>query len=430
MFTYQEALDYILGTPNPGSVYERNVINTLLKELGEPQKGMKYVHIAGTNGKGSTSAFMASILRCAGYRTGLYTSPYIQRFNERIQVNGVQIPDEAIAEITTEIAAAVERVQAQGYRRPTIFELITALGFVWFKRSECDIVVLEVGMGGRLDATNAIDEAEVSIITNIGFDHMEFLGNTLPLIAGEKAGIIKPGGTVVLYGQSEEVEAVFRAVCKEKSAALIRSDSSLAAIREYGLDGITFDFGPHKGLKISLLGRYQVRNACAAVTAAEVLRGKGWAVTDKALREGLEKAHWPGRLELLRRDPVVIVDGAHNPQGAEALMEAMGLLFPGKKLSIVVGVLADKDYASSLDIAKPYAKKFYAVTPPSYRALASDRLADEIHRHADVPVEPFGSIPAALKAALNEAESDDVICIFGSVYQVGEIRSYFGRNSF
>jgi dihydrofolate synthase/folylpolyglutamate synthase len=172
MFTYQEALDYILGTPNPGSVYERNVINTLLKELGDPQKDMKYVHIAGTNGKGSTSAFMASILRCAGYRTGLYTSPFIQRFNERIQVNGVQIPDEAIAEITTEIAAATERVQALGYRRPTIFELITALGFVWFKRSKCEIVVLEVGMGGRLDATNAIDESEVAAIVNIGFDHM------------------------------------------------------------------------------------------------------------------------------------------------------------------------------------------------------------------------------------------------------------------
>ncbi len=430
MFTYQEALDYILGTPNPGSVYERNVINTLLKELGEPQKGMKYVHIAGTNGKGSTSAFMASILRCAGYRTGLYTSPYIQRFNERIQVNGVEIPDEAVAEITTEIAAAAERVQAQGYRRPTIFELITALGFVWFSRSRCDIVVLEVGMGGRLDATNAIDEAEVSIITNIGFDHMEFLGNTLPLIAREKAGIIKRGGTVVLYGQSEEVEAVFRAVCEEKNAVLLRSDSSLAVIREYGLDGTTFDFGSHKGLKISLLGRYQARNACTAVTAAEALRGKGWAVTEKALREGLEKAHWPGRLELLRRDPVVIVDGAHNPQGAEALMEAMGLLFPGKKLNIVVGVLADKDYASSIDIAAPFAKKFYAVTPPSYRALASERLADEIQRHGGVPVKSFGSIPAALQAALNESESDDVVCIFGSLYQVGEVRSYFGRSSF
>jgi dihydrofolate synthase/folylpolyglutamate synthase len=430
MFTYQEALDYILGTPNPGSVYERNVINTLLKELGDPQRGMKYVHIAGTNGKGSTSAFTASILRRAGYRTGLYTSPYIQRFNERIQVDGVQIPDEALAEITTEIAAATERVRAQGYRRPTIFELITALGFVRFKRSLCDIVVLEVGMGGRLDATNAIDESEVAAIVNIGFDHMEFLGDTLPLIAGEKAGIIKPGGTVVMYAQSEEVEAVFRAACAAKSARLIRSDSSLAEIRRYDLDGVVFDFGAYRGLKISLLGRYQVRNACTAVSIAEALREKGWGISDKALREGLEMARWPGRLELLRKDPVVIVDGAHNPQGTEALMEAMSLLFPGRKLKIVVGVLADKDYAASIDIAKPYAKKFYAVSPPSCRALASSLLADEILRHSDAPVEAFDAIPAALEAALAEAGSDDVICIFGSLYQVGEIRSFFGRKSF
>jgi dihydrofolate synthase/folylpolyglutamate synthase len=430
MFTYEEALDYILGTPNPGSVYERNVINTLLKELGDPQKGMKYVHIAGTNGKGSTSALTASILREAGYRTGLYTSPFIQRFNERIQVNGVQIPDEAIAEITTEIAAATERVQAQGYRRPTIFELITALGFVWFKRSGCEIVVLEVGMGGRLDATNAIDDSEVAAIVNIGFDHMEFLGDTLPLIAGEKAGIIKQGGRVVMYAQSEEVEAVFRAACEAKGAKLTRSDSSLAEIRQYSLDGIVFDFGTYKDLKISLLGRYQVRNACTAVSITEALREKGWNITDKALRDGLYKAHWPGRLELLQRNPVVIVDGAHNPQGAEALMEAMSLLFPRKKLNIVVGVLADKDYASSIDIAKPYAKKFYAVTPPSYRALTSKQLADEIHQHSEVPVQPFDSIPLALQSALNESKNDDVICIFGSLYQVGEIRSYFGRKAF
>ncbi|NMA37390.1 MAG: bifunctional folylpolyglutamate synthase/dihydrofolate synthase [Papillibacter sp.] len=430
MFTYQEALDYILGTPNPGSVYERNVINTLLKELGDPQKGMKYVHIAGTNGKGSTSAFMASILRCAGYRTGLYTSPYIQRFNERIQVNGEQIPDEAIAEITTEIAAATERVQAQGYRRPTIFELITALGFVWFKRSRCEIVVLEVGMGGRLDATNSIDESEVAAIVNIGFDHMEFLGDTLPLIAGEKAGIIKQGGNVVLYAQSEEVENVIKKACADKNASLRISDSSLALIKSYDLDGIVFDFGPYKDLHISLLGSYQVRNACTSVTITEALREKGWNISDKALYEGLKKAHWPGRLELLQREPVVIVDGAHNPQGVEALMEAMSLLFPEKKLNIVIAVLADKDYASSIEIAKPHAKKFYTVSPPSYRALSSEQLADEIHHHSSVPVDAFDSIPAALRSALAESKNDDVICIFGSLYQVGEIRTYFGRSSF
>jgi dihydrofolate synthase/folylpolyglutamate synthase len=427
---YQESLDYILGTPNPGGVYERNVIDTLLRELGDPQKDCRYVHIAGTNGKGSTAAYVASILRKAGYKTGLYTSPFIQRFNERIQVNGVQIPDDALAEITTEIAAAAERVQAMGYRRPTIFELITALGFCWFSREKCDIVSLEVGMGGRLDATNVIKQSEVSAIVNIGFDHMEFLGDTLPLIAMEKAGIIKPGGDVVVYGQTPEVEEVFRRVCAERGADMEISDSSLAVVKEQSVDGTVFDFGQWKDLRISLLGRYQVRNACTAVTVAEHLHRKGWAISEEALRSGLRDAHWPGRLELLQKDPVVIVDGAHNPQGAEALMEAMANLFPGRKFRIVVGVLADKDYTASIDIAAPHAEKFYAVTPPSYRALSSQELAEVIRHHSGVPVQPFDSIPAAIGAALQEADKQDILCIFGSLYQVGDVRSYFGRSVF
>lgn len=427
---YQESLDYILGTPNPGGVYERNVMETLMHELGDPHKDCRYVHIAGTNGKGSTAAYIASVLQKAGYKTGLYTSPFIQRFNERIQVNGVQIPDNALAEITTEIAAATERVQAKGYRRPTIFELITALGFCWFSREKCDIVSLEVGMGGRLDATNTIERSEVSVMVNIGFDHMEFLGNTLPLIAGEKAGIIKPGGDVVVYGQSPEVEEVFRKACQAKGASFAISDSSKAVVKENTVDGTVFDFGGYEDLRISLLGKYQVRNACTAVTAIQHLRRHGWNISDLALREGLWETHWPGRLELLRKDPIVIVDGAHNPQGAEALMEAMSALFPGRKFRIVVGVLADKDYTASIEIAAPFAEKFYAVTPPSYRALSSAELAEVIRHHSGTPVQPFDSIPAAIEAALQESDKQDILCIFGSLYQVGDVRRYFGRDVF
>ena len=427
---YQESLDYILGTPNPGGVYERNVMETLMHELGDPHKDCRYVHIAGTNGKGSTAAYIASVLQKAGYKTGLYTSPYIQRFNERIQVNGVQIPDDALAEITTEIAAATERVQAKGYRRPTIFELITALGFCWFSREKCDIVSLEVGMGGRLDATDTIEQSEASVMVNIGFDHMEFLGDTLPLIAGEKAGIIKPHGDVVVYGQKPEVEEVFRKACEAKGASFAISDSSKAVVKENTVDGTVFDFGGYEDLRISLLGKYQVRNACTAVTAIQHLRRHGWNISDLALREGLWETHWPGRLELLRKDPIVIVDGAHNPQGAEALMEAMAALFPGRKFRIVVGVLADKDYTASIDIAAPYAEKFYAVTPPSYRALSSQELAEVIRHHSGTPVQPFESIPAAIETALQEADKQDILCIFGSLYQVGDVRSYFGRSVF
>ena len=429
---YQESLDFILGTPNPGGVYERNVMQSLLEKLGNPHMGVKYVHIAGTNGKGTTSAFLASVLREAGYKTGLYTSPFIQRFNERIQVNGEQIPDDDLARITTKIADTVPAVMAEGRRRPTIFELITALGFCWFKEQNCDIVVLEVGMGGRLDATNAIldEDSVVSAMVNIGFDHMEFLGDTLPLIAGEKAGIIKENGDVVVYGQSPEVEQVFIAKAAEKHATISRSSNEYAIVRHMDVRGTTFDFESRRGLKISLLGRYQVRNACTAVSVCDRLIAHGWRITEEQLRAGLEKAIWPGRVELLRLSPTVIVDGAHNPQGFEALMETMELLFPGKKLNIVLGVLADKDFRSGLDIAIPHAKKFYAVTPPSYRALDAGELAEDIREKSEVPVAPFDSIPAAIEAALAESDKDDVIAILGSLYQVGDVRSYFGRNSF
>ncbi len=429
---YQESLDYILGTPNPGGVYERNVMQSLLEKLGNPHMGLKYVHVAGTNGKGTTSAFIASVLREAGYKTGLYTSPYIQRFNERIQVDGVQIPDGDLARITTKISEAVPEVMAEGRRRPTIFELITALGFCWYQEQKCDVVVLEVGMGGRLDATNAILDGDsvVSVMVNIGFDHMEFLGDTLPLIAGEKAGIIKEKGDVVVYGQSPEVEKVFYDKAMEKHATYARSDNETAKVEQMDEKGSTFSFGPWRHVHISLLGRYQVRNACTALTAVERLRLHGFRISDEQVYAGMDKAIWPGRAELLRREPAVIVDGAHNPQGFEALMETMELLFPGKKLNIVLGVLADKDFNAGIDVAVPHAKKFYAVTPPSYRALNAGELAEDIRRKAAVPVVPFDSIPAAIEAALSESGKDDVICILGSLYQVGDVRTYFGRSTF
>ena len=428
---YEESLHFILDTPNPGAVWERNVMEALLAKLGDPQNDVPhYVHVAGTNGKGSASAFMASVLRKAGYRTGLYTSPFIQRFNERIQVDGVQIPDEALAEITTEIAEATEVIMAEGFRRPTIFELITALGFTWFSRSKCDFVVLEVGMGGRLDATNVIRTPDVAMIMNIGFDHMEFLGDTLEAIAGEKAGIIKRGGDVVVYGQSESVERVFEDACRERGCRMFLADSSLANITSVGVEGTRFDYKDRRDLFISLLGKYQIGNVTVAIEACDVLRDKGFRITEENLRDGLRDAYWPGRMELLRKEPVVIVDGAHNPQGVEALCESLEQLFPGEKYTFVLGVLADKDYSGDIAIAAPHAKKFYTVTPPSYRALSGDALAEEIKKHADVPVTACAAIPEALDTVLAEASPDDRIVVFGSLYQECEVRAYFGRDTF
>lgn len=428
---YDESLHFILDTPNPGAVFERNVNEALLAKLGNPEtKIPHYVHVAGTNGKGSASAFMASVLRKSGYRTGLYTSPFIQRFNERIQVDGVQIPDDVLAEITTEIAAATDEIMAEGYRRPTIFELITALGFIYFARSKCDVVVLEVGMGGRLDATNVIRVPDVALIMNIGFDHMEFLGNTLEAIAGEKAGIVKLGGDVVLYGQTPEVENVFRNVCGERGCSLHMADASTAEVLSANVEGTTFNYAGRKDLFISLLGKYQVSNACVAIEACDVLRDKGFNISEEDLRSGLREAHWPGRLELLQRDPVVIVDGAHNPQGVEALCESLKLLFPGEKFTFVTGVLADKDYSGDISICAPLANCFYTVTPPSYRALSGDNLAEEIRKQTGVPVVAGADIPSALDAVLAASSKDDKIIIFGSLYQECEVRAYFGRDVF
>jgi len=319
---------------------------------------------------------------------------------------------------------------ARGLRHPTVFELITALGFIYFKRTACDIVVLEVGLGGRLDATNVIDAPEVAVITNIGFDHMEELGDTLEKIAGEKAGIIKPNCRVVLYSQEKCVEDVIAAVCREKGASLAFADSSLAKVRSLTLDGLEFDYKGYQGLRSSLLGLYQVKNAVTAITTAEELIKKGYAITEQNIRDGLATAHWPGRLELLRREPVVIVDGAHNPQGAEALLESLNALFPGRKINFVIGVLADKDYSTTLGMTVPHAKCFYTVTPPNKRALSSDKLAEEIKKHGDVPVYSYDSIPEAIDAVLASVAPDEVVCIFGSLYQVGDVRSYFGRDTF
>lgn len=431
MMTYEEALTYYDKAALAGSILQRDVMDALLQEIGNPHLDLKYIHIAGTNGKGSCSAFTSSILNKAGYRTGLYVSPFIQEFGERVQVSGELIPKEAVASITEELVNASKVIMERGFRQPTVFELITAMGFLWFKRQNCDIVVLEVGMGGRLDATNSIPEAEVYTIMNIGYDHIGELGDTLELIAGEKAGIIKEaGGPVVVYEQGENVLDVFRSVCAEKGKDMVVAESSSAVVKSIDIDGTVIDYKDYKDLRISLLGNYQVRNAITVINVVEQLIARGWNITEQNIRDGLASAHWPGRVEVLRRDPVVIVDGAHNPQGTTALAETLRSIFPDRKFTFVCGVLADKDYDSSLDVIAPLADKFYAVTPNSYRALSAEQLAKEITTRCNVPAKSYDTIPEALDDVMANATKDDIICVFGSLYQVGEIRSYYGFNTF
>lgn len=401
--TEQEAISYIenQGWSTTRLGLERT--QELLAALGDPQKKLKFVHVAGSNGKGSTCAMLDAILRAAGYRTGLYISPYIQEFCERMQVNGRNIPGGALAGITEQVKAIADAMEDH----PSQFELATAIAMVWFLREQCDIVVLEVGMGGALDSTNVIDAPEVAVITNIGLEHTEYLGNTLAEIAATKAGIIKPGCDAVLYGQSREVEEVVERVCRERGVPL-------AIARPKKLE-----------YRISLLGDYQVRNAAVVLETVDLLRRRGWAIPEEAVVRGLEQARWPGRMELARRKPDVILDGAHNPQCMEALAHSLRGMYPEKKLIFLTGVLADKDYPAMMEELLPLAREFFTLTPDSPRALPAEGLAKYLEEQG-AKASPCGGVREGLDRALAAAGSEDAVCVCGSLYMIGEVRRRLG----
>ena len=418
--TYQEAIDYINGVRWLGSKPGLERVSELLRRLGEPQKKLKFIHIAGTNGKGSCAAMLASVLRAAGCRTGLFTSPYLWRFNERMQINGRPIGDEALAAITEKIRPHAEAMEDH----PTEFEMMTAAALLWYAEENCDVVVLEVGLGGRFDATNVIESPEVSVIMNIGLDHTEILGDTLEQIAFEKAGIVKPGSPCVLYQQSEEVTEVVRRVCAERGAALRIAD--FAAIRpEFdSLEGQVFTY-KNEPYAIPLLGAHQLKNAAVAIEAAELLRGRGWRIEQDALEHGLYAVSWPARFELLREEPPFVVDGGHNVQCAETVADNLRRYFPDRRRILLIGVLRDKDYRGMLDVLAPEADAFVCVTPDSPRALPAEALAEELRRFGK-PAAACGSIREGVSEALAQAGDEAMVCAVGSLYMAGEIRYCMG----
>ena len=414
---YEETLAYIHSvnwqTSKPG--LERTT--ELLQKLGNPENKLKFVHIAGTNGKGSTAACVAAIMQKAGYKTGLYTSPYILRFNERMQINGEHISDDELIELTEEIrpyADAMEDV-------PTEFEVITALAMQYFYRHRCDIVVLEVGLGGELDATNVIEPPECAVITAIGLDHTAVLGNTLAEIAYAKAGIIKEGCDVVTYRAEPEVEEVFERTCREKHARLFKADFGRIRVHSYELDAVHFDFEPYRSISLPLVGTYQPKNAAVAITAVERLRQRGWQVTDEDIVEGLRHVFWPGRFEILMREPTFVLDGAHNPHGMVATTESLKTYFGGKKLIFVMGVMADKDVRGMIGLLAPLAKEFIAVEPHNSRAMQPEELKAIIENFG-VPARTFPTVEEGVDAALKAAGKDDVIAALGSLYFSADIR--------
>lgn len=421
--TYEEALSYIHSICWKGSKLGLDRTRELLGKLDDPQKELKFIHIAGTNGKGSTAAMLSSILEEAGYRVGLYTSPFINRFNERMQVNHQPIPDEELAALTEYVRPHADAMADS----PTEFELITALAMVWFARQKCDIVVLEVGMGGELDSTNIIDVPEAAVIAAMGMDHVKELGPTMADIARAKAGIIKEGGRVVSYGGNSEADEVIAAVCRARNASLCQPDFSAIVPGDFSLEGQTFSYKGWRGLRIPLVGAYQMNNAAVVLETVEVLRQRGWSVSDEAVRQGLADTRWPARFEVLRRDPVFIVDGGHNPHGIRATAESLSRLFPGRKITFVTGVMADKDVEHILGLIVPLADQFFTVRPDNPRAMDAGELARRIEAMG-AKATACASVRDGVDRAIQAEGPHGVACALGSLYMSGEVRSCFGKN--
>lgn len=421
--TYAQALEYIHSrrpnAPKPG--LER--IKKLLSLLGDPQKKLRFVHVAGTNGKGSTCAMIASVLQAAGYKTGLYTSPFIHVFNERMRINGQVIPDDELAEITEKVRAAAETMELT----PAEFEVVTAIGFEYFARENCDIVVLEVGLGGRFDATNVIEMPECAVICNIGFDHTEILGDTLEKIAMEKAGIIKPGCSVAVYpDQDASVISTLAAICRERGASLRIAEDDEIELHYDDLKGQEFCYCDDTPLRISLLSDHQCRNAALALECIEVLRARGFDISPEAVKTGLAKTRWPGRFELIGKKPFFIADGGHNTQCAESIRVNMEYYFPDEKRVFLLGMLADKDVCGFADIIAPCADAFVCVRPASPRALEPKELAEKLKKYKK-PVFVAESVAEGVRMAKGAAGESGAVCATGSLYLMGDVRRAMGK---
>ncbi len=411
-----EAIDYIHSVFWKGSIPGLGRTQALLKKMGNPEKELKFVHIAGTNGKGSTAAMTASILRKAGYRTGLYTSPYIYRFHERMQIDGEQISDEDLVEITEYVKPLADSME----ECPTEFELVCCIAFEYFKRKKCDIVVLEVGMGGEFDATNVIPAPEVAVITNIGLDHTDVLGSTVEEIAKTKAGIFKEGGNAVIYRGTPSVEKVFEDVCAERGVTLKKADFAGLKLQSLDLFGQVFDCGARKNITLPLLGDHQLHNASVVLSVADTLIERGWNITEQNIYDGIRDVSWPGRFDIVSRDPLFIIDGGHNPQCIEALVKNIEDYLVGRKVVALTGVLADKDYGEMYKPVMPLISEFVCITPDTPRKMEAADLARYLQA-AGAKATAAESTADGVRKAIALAGKDGAILCFGSLYSIGAI---------
>lgn len=427
MKTYEEARAYSNTIGKTGSILGLTSIQNLMKELGDVQEKLAILHIAGTNGKGSTGTFLSAMLQRAGYKVGRYTSPAVFTPLEVWSINGKNISKEDYVIMLSQVKNACDILVSKGMPHPTIFEVETALAFLYFYHEKCDYVLLETGMGGREDATNLITKPVCSILTSISMDHMKFLGDTLAKIAGEKAGIIKEKCPVFSILQKEEAMEVIRNVAKGKDAALTVANPGQfhdICMKENATTFVEPEIGM---LHIQMAGTYQLANAALAIeTAKWILREK--KDRNEIIRTGLLEARWPGRFETIGTKPLIVIDGAHNEDAAVQLRKTVENCFTNRRITYIIGVLADKEHEKMLKIMLPLAAKVYTVTPHNDRALSGEELAKEARRfHSDVTNSE--SVERAVELAIEQSEKEDVILAFGSLSYLGEVREAVdGRN--
>lgn len=420
----REAIDYIHSTYQFGSKLGLDNITTLLSYMDNPQDRLEYIHVAGTNGKGSTSTMIYSILRAQGYKVGLYTSPYLEVFNERIRINGENIDDASLAEVVSFVKIHVDRMLSEGCSHPTEFEIVTAVAFEYYARHKVDYVVLEVGLGGRLDSTNVIKKPLVSVITPVDLDHVEYLGDTLDKVAFEKAGIIKPDSVCVVHPQAPEAMEVIAARCQLLGTRLVVAPVEEASVQSATLEGTVFKLFDN-AFCLKLIGDYQINNAVVAMTTAEALReAYDIEISENAVRDGLAAATWPGRLEVMSHSPLVMIDGAHNFHGASGLAAAVKRLMPNRRIIAVVGILGDKDISGMLRVMMPLLDTVIATEPNNPRKMSAEGLAERMESYGK-PVVIKPSISDAVAWAFEQVNpgSDDAVLCFGSLYMIGEVRT-------
>ncbi len=428
--TFNEAMDYINSVSKKGSVLGIDTTRELLARVGNPQDKLKFVHIAGTNGKGSVLAFVSNVLASAGFRTGRYISPVIYCYNEKIQINGENISNEAVAALVEVVKAAAEAMVLDGFEQPTVFEIETVMSFLYFLNEGCDIVVLETGMGGRDDSTNVIPSPVCAVLTSISLDHVGILGDTLEEIAQCKAGIIKNGSKVVLYNQGEPVMDIISNVCREKNCPLTVTKPELVNRISNDLSGQVFDYGDLKDIHISLLGEHQINNAITALETIFALRESGFDINDEAIRKGMSVTRWPGRFEIVNSRPLIIMDGAHNPDGARTFAKAVDEYLDGYIRIFVMGVLRDKDYKEIISLTNNLASAIITVDPDNARALSDVELKDAINeiKTRDIPVLAAGRIEAGIELATQLAiqlnHEKTAIVVFGSLSFLGDLGRY------